>query len=244
MTNIVKLEADINKINLELQARIGAIKVDSNEQLRHPKLVGRLGEYADVCPLKSGDYAFNTTWDKVARIEYKTWDNLISDIGTRHVTDQLRKQLNEGLSILLLEGFISCTMGGMVKTNRREYHRPWWWLWNYLTSVQAAGTYIYFSPNDNTTPKLIISLFEYCQKPEHSSMGERQKYVSMHPTLTPHQRTFTAIPGVGDELAKAFDAKFKSLEGLCKASIDDLLQIEGLGKVKAHNVYNYIRGLI
>ena len=237
-----KLMADINQTLAGLEERRGAIKVDSNELARHPKIVAQLGEYAEVCPLKSGDYAFNTAWSRVARVEVKTWDNLIDDVGNKHITDQLRKQVDTGISILLIQGFATATIAGMIKTHAKEYHRPWWWLWNYLTSAQLAGTYIYFSPIEALTPKIIIALYEYCAKAEHTVMGERQKLVSMHPTLTPHQRTYTAIPGVGDELAKQFDKKFGSLKDLCNATPEEIADVAG--KAKGRNIYNYVRNLI
>lgn len=246
MSKLERVNESIEKISIQLDIRRGSIKVDDNEQLRHPKTVARLGEYADVVPLVSGDYAFDTVWGMKARVELKTFDNLISDISTRHVTDQLRKQVESGISILLLEGFVTCTMNGFIKTAKKEYKgRPWWWLWNYLTSVQLAGTYLYMSPNDYTTPKIIMALYEYCNKPEHESMGGRQKLISMHPTLNHHQRAFIVMPGIGDETATRLDKYFKSsVLFFSNASIEELMLAGQITKTKATNLYKYLRGEI
>lgn len=248
-SKVEKLSADVDKIASQMRSRIGAIKADANEFSTHPKVVNRLGEYAEICHLKSGDYAFDTTWGKVARIEYKLFDNLIEDISNAHLNDQLRKQEEDGgISILLLEGYITCTTSGFIKTSRREYKgRTWWWLWNYLTSAQAAGTYLYFSPNDLQTPRIIIALYEYCNKPEHDALGRRQKLLSLHPSVTPHQRTYTSIPGVSDEIAKALDVKFGSVYGLCRAEKEDIIAVLGntpAMKKRAEFIYKYVRNQV
>lgn len=241
-----KLQEKIDKLAEEVAKRKGQIKADSNEMALHPKVVARLGEYVEVAPLKSGDYAFNTAWGKVARIEYKKWDDLIASIGSKRLNDQLRRQLEDNdLSILLCEGMITSTASGKIKTIKKEYPQPWWWLWNYLTSVQMAGTYIYFSPNEYLTPRIIIALFEYCQKEEHNVMTKRQRLITMHPSLTPHQRSFTAITGsgVGDETAKILDDKYhSSIAELCQASIAELMSIPGISKLRATKIWNYIHG--
>jgi ERCC4-type nuclease len=234
----------IEEIIKQVDARKGAIKVDANELATHPKLVSRLGEYAEVCHLKSGDFAFNTAWGKVARIEYKLWDNLMADVANKHLNDQLRRQLeDDSISILLIEEFATSTPSGKIRTKHRDYPEPWWWLWNYLTSVQMAGTYLYFSPNELLTSRVIIALFEYFQRDDHKVMGQRQRLISMHPSLTPHQRSFTGIPGVGDEMAKVLDEKYhSSMAELSSASIEDLIRIDHMGKAKATRVWNYLHG--
>ena len=89
-----------------------------------------------------------TKFGKLCRIEHKTVEGLIADIGTRRITDQLRRQ-EKDISVLLINGWMTVTNSGMLRTQGREWkHRPYNWLWNYLLSVQLAGVYIYLCPND------------------------------------------------------------------------------------------------
>lgn len=239
----------------DLEAKIGllrgSVKVDSKQHAQHPTITKGLGDYAEIRQLIAGDYAFVTRFGKVARIEHKTWDGLIGDIGTRRVTDQLRRQ-EKDISIILIEGWITTTHGGAIRTQTREYiHRPFTWLWNYLLSIQLAGTYIYLSPNEYITSKIILATFDYLNKEEHTALGQRQRLISMHPGLTPKQISFSSIPMIGNERAKSLDEYFHhSLYELCIASVEEMAKIEIgekkilLGEKKATFIHKYVRNLI
>lgn len=49
------------------------------------------------------------------------------------------------------------------------------------------------------------------------------------------------IPGVGEKMAKVLANKFKSIKKLEQATQEKLLEIEGIGKDIAQNIYNYFR---
>ena len=49
------------------------------------------------------------------------------------------------------------------------------------------------------------------------------------------------IPGVGEKRKKQLLLNFKSVEEIKKASIEELLQVEGLNKSVAESIYNYFR---
>lgn len=243
-----RLEAEEEKL-AEIQQQIdllkGSVKMDSKEAAQHPTILKGLGDYAEIRQLIAGDYAFETRFQKVARIEHKTWDGLISDISTHRIADQLRRQ-EKDISILLIVGWMTTTSGGFVRTQTHEYRkRPFTWLMNNLLSMQLAGTYIYTSPNDYMTAKVILAVFDYLNKEEHTSLAQRQKLISMNPGLTPKQVTFSSIPAVGGEMAKRLDEHFhSSLHDLCTAEVSELMKIEGIGKSKAELIYKYVRNLI
>ena len=248
MADKEKLQATEEKAaELEQQINLlkGSIKMDVMEASKHKTIEKGLGDYIELRQLIAGDYAFETRFQKTARIEHKTWDGLIADIGTRRVTDQLRRQSND-ISILLIEGWITTTHSGMLRTQTREYkHRPFIWLWNYLLSVQFSGTYIYFSTNEHMTSKIILAIFDYLNKEEHTALTQRQRLISINPGLTPKQVTLSSIPTVGGEMAKRIDEYFhSSFKDLCNAEIDELTKIEGVGRRKAEIIYKYVRNLI
>lgn len=233
------------EIEQQISLLAGSVKVDSKEAANHSTILKGLGDYAELRQLIAGDYAFTTRFGKVARIEHKTWDGLISDIGTRRVTDQLRRQ-EKDISILLIEGWITTIHGGAIRTQTREYpHRPYIWLWNYLMSIQLGGVYVYISPNEYMTAKIILSIFDYLNKPEHPALTQRQKLLSMHPGLTPKQVSFSSIPTIGSERAKSLDEHFHhSLYELCNADVSEIVKVEGIGQKRAELIYKYVRNLI
>ncbi len=269
---IEKLETTVAQIE-ELQEQIdllkGSIKIDSNEASEHKNIVKLIGEYGEVMPLKSGDYAFVTNVDKkICRLEHKTWDGLIADIGTHRLTDQLRRQLDTGdISILLIDGWVTSTHAGHIKTSSKDYgHRPYWWMWNYLLSAQFAGAYILISPNEYITGKMILSIFNYLNKPEHTAMSQiqtlesshvsldkdemialaqKEPLISMEPSLNKKELMLTAIPTVGAKTAKLLYAHFShSIQEICNADVHDLMEVDGIGKNTARVIHDFLRDLI
>ncbi|MEM3844962.1 MAG: helix-hairpin-helix domain-containing protein, partial [Candidatus Parvarchaeota archaeon] len=51
------------------------------------------------------------------------------------------------------------------------------------------------------------------------------------------------LPGVGKEIAERIIKKYPSVMDLINAKLEDLEEIEGIGKVKARNIYNTLRGI-
>gem|GEM_PF-713639 len=50
------------------------------------------------------------------------------------------------------------------------------------------------------------------------------------------------IPGVGEERAKLLAEKFPTLKSLVNAKIIDFMEVEGIGKITAQKIYNFIHG--
>lgn len=242
-----KVEEKLAEVEEQIELLKGSIKIDSKEAERHPRMVKLIGDYGEVIPLKTGDYAFVTNIQhKVARLEHKTWDGLMTDISTHRVTDQLRRQIQDDISIILIEGWFTATHAGFFKTQVKEYkHRPYTYIMNWLLSAQMAGTYIYFSPNDYITSKIIISVFNYLNKPEHESMAQRQKLLSMNPELNSKELMLSAIPTVGSDTAKKLYVHFRhSIQEVCNADVNDLQQVEGIAAKKAQIIHDFLRDII
>lgn len=259
MKRIEKLEQSIEELQEEISLLEGSIKCDIDEQVKHPNIISGLGDYAEIRQLISGDYAFNTRFGRLARIELKTVSDLIGSIATGRMSEQLAKMPRGDIKILLVQGWLTVNHNGYLRTKSRSWKRPYNWLWNYLLSAQCAGTYIYLSPNEFLTPRLIISIFDWFNKDEHSAMAQRQRLGIMHPQLTPKQLMFCTIPGVGDGLAKALDKYFHhSMQELCNAPLDEIEKVESISEKKKGDVetkrristkqagfiYNYVRNLI
>jgi len=252
MKRIEQLEQSIEELQKEISLLEHSIKCDVNEQAKHPGIITALGDYAQVRQLISGDYAFKTRFGRVCRVELKTVADLINSIATGRMSEQLAKVPAGDIKILLVEGWLTVNHDGYLRTKSKSWKRPFSWLWNYLLSAQLAGTYIYLSPNEFMTPRMIISIFDYFNKNEHTALSQRQKLHIMYPQLTPKQISFSSIPGVGQEFAKGLDAYFHhSVYELCNATVDEIEKVESTGEKKrkisrkqAEFIYKFLRDLI
>ena len=55
------------------------------------------------------------------------------------------------------------------------------------------------------------------------------------------QTQFTSIPGVGEKTARLLRKKFKSLQNLKKATLEDIEEIPGLGKKSGEKILNWLK---
>ena len=243
--SIGALEQSIIELEAEISLLSGSIKCDVNEQATHPNIIHALGDYAEIRQLISGDYAFRTKFDRLARIEYKVISDLINSMSTGRMSEQIAKVPKGDIGILLIEGWWTVDHNGYLRTKSKSWKRPYSWLWNYLLSAQLSGIYIYLSPNEFMTPRLIISIFDWFNKNQHDALSQRPKLHIMYPSLTPKQIAFSSLPAVGEELSKRLCAHFNnSLLALCNAEVEEIAKVEGVGKRKAEFIYKFVRDLI
>ncbi|MFT4310175.1 MAG: ERCC4 domain-containing protein [Candidatus Woesearchaeota archaeon] len=56
--------------------------------------------------------------------------------------------------------------------------------------------------------------------------------------------TLSTFPGVGRQGAQALLDRFGSVQGICQASIQDLVNVEGIGQKRAEDIYEYVRKVL
>ena len=62
--------------------------------------------------------------------------------------------------------------------------------------------------------------------------------------LTIKQTVISTIPTVGPELTIKLDRHFNSIQALCNASKEELMKVDGLGKLRASIIYRFVRNII
>ncbi|MDR2598400.1 MAG: NAD-dependent DNA ligase LigA [Holosporales bacterium] len=80
------------------------------------------------------------------------------------------------------------------------------------------------------------------QKPGWSDISVRKLFESINKSKTislPKFITSLGIPGIGEIAAQALSNKFGSIENLSRASIEDLSEIDGLGKITALEIFDF-----
>lgn len=182
--------------------------------------------------LYTGDFTFYTTNFKKVGIERKAIPDLVSSLGQR-LSEQLYKMVEHfDISILLLEGSWQIARDQVMVVKGVE---QWGWslVWNYLQTWQDKGVSLQLTVNEGHTIKRLNELYAYYQKPSHA--GGVTKNIVGDPRLLAFQ-----CGGIGPKIGEALLKKFGSIKAIANADIDDYLEIEKMGKVRAQRLHDHL----
>jgi len=196
-----------------------------------------LSEHARQASMDTGDYAFTTCSGQSVLIERKQVSDLLHSLSTGRLMDQLRRIIIESdIPILLVEGFITITKDGFVRYRAGKSRWRYTSVQNLILTAQLSGVYLIQSPSQYNTPRIILSLYKYFQKPEHTSLV-RQKVFTVFPKDRDYKRAemLMSLPGVGVEIATRMVERFGTPMTAFSASDEELNEVGGLGpkKIKA-----------
>ncbi len=123
-------------------------------------------------------------------------------------------------------------------------------IWNYLNSIEMMGGVIVRQTRDiRDTAYLIKTIHTWWQKPWDGHSAHLQMHKQgpttagmgiKRPTLL--RRIAAELPGIGWLRSISVEREFGTVENLMLANVDDLLRIEGIGKVTAKAVYEALHG--
>lgn len=182
--------------------------------------------------LYCGDYAFWTVNFKSVGLERKTVTDLLGSIGER-LSSQLYRMLEHyDISILLLEGSWQIVRDQMIVVRGIE---QWSWtsVWNYLQTWQDRGLTLQFTADEGHTIKRLNELYAYYQDNVH--MGGVNRSIVGDPRLLAFQ-----CGGIGPKIGKELLKKFGSIKAVANANVEDYLEVEKMGKVKAQRLYDHL----
>ena len=118
---------------------------------------------------------------------------------------------------------------------------PEYFAWIYR--LDQCGVSTYYTINYVDTAKLLIAIYNNCQKPEeeHTTLQRiiRPRIITRSPN--PFIRALMSLSvvykiGVGEDKATKIAAKYSSLFDLAMAEIKELTEIEGIGKRTAEKI--------
>ncbi len=179
--------------------------------------------------LVSADYSFYTCNFKKVGVERKTIQDLINGLGERLIRQLYNMIEHYEFPILLLEGNWRTLMpAGQLVTDRGVERWGRKLVWNFLRTWQHRGISLEITANEAHTVVRLNELYAYYQKPIHTG-GVNRKIVG-------DKRLLCFPEGIGIKLAEKVLAKMGSLRNVANASIEELLQCEGIGKQRAEAI--------
>lgn len=219
------------------------ITVDSHE----PGEIARwLGEWADVHPLEAGDYAFHVHDSKLVLVERKSADDLLNSLANGVLADELSRCIaTTEYVVLLIEGWLSATIDGKIRTQYRQKGDGYWrwaFLWNFLMTAQLSGVFLYQSPSIRHTPQVIINLYEYFQRPERRSILRIRQPLPKYKNVTA-LNALACCQDISIGTAKSLLAYFGTLEKIVQADEKALKACPMVGPTRARKLYEFFRAM-
>ena len=207
------------------------ILVDSRE----PEIIAKALDCAQVVTLPHGDYQFWGYGGKCILIERKTVSDALSSLTQGRLQTQLREMLTleDTISHLLIEGYWTCTGDFNVRWNSGVSGWKLSSFIGHLLTFQHEGVRLVYSPNLDATIYLLKSLYDYYQKPEHSSINTRPKPLFEDSDEYRRILLLTSFPGVGEKLARAALEQHSILDILVNPHILEDVKGFGTKRIKA-----------
>ncbi|MEM3827545.1 MAG: ERCC4 domain-containing protein [Candidatus Micrarchaeaceae archaeon] len=200
------------------------IKIFADQRERNVEILSTLSSSAtlEVRTLPVGDYVVS---DRIA-IERKTIRDFESSMKSGRLFDQV-KRIHEYYErpIVIIEG------------DRSEFL-----LGNNVIMGAIIALYIDYnsavmlSADAKETAKMIVSIAKHEQTTEKRSLslkGSARAYTTRDFQLM----VVGNLPGVGPKLSEALLSHFKSPRNIANASVDELMEVDKIGRKKAERIY-------
>jgi len=136
----------------------------------------------------------------------------------------------------LVEGFITATSAGRVRTKDMTHKITWSYLWDSILTFQMKYNLLLdFTPNDYFTAKRIKELYYYFQKETH--LSDTRTMQPTFPKDTPEPiKILSQFEGYGEETAKKVLQKFGTLRTYFSVSLKERETVSGIGPRKSEEI--------
>lgn len=214
------------------------------------ELINILGENALVDNFAESigaDYVLFTNRGTLL-IQRKTIPDLIASVRDGRLAKECAamRQASE-YRVVILEGKPTYTTEGFLRIGRIKSRWTKAGIRNLMRSIRyVEGVDIEWSDSIGDTADCLKELQKYFDQENHLSLRTRPKFESSWFTPTFEERFTFWLQGCGSGIsikrARAIAKVFRSPMEVFTASIDELSQIPGIGKVLATNLCNFLRG--
>jgi ERCC4-type nuclease len=223
------------------------------------------GVPTELCRLDFGDFAFQGNgpgeMPYLIGIERKRISDLVQSMDSGRLSGHQLVGLTNSYNViyLLVEGIWKPREDGVIMLpskggwrameygkRRYTYHE----VTNFLNSLTVlCGLNIFQTQGAFMSGLWLKHLYAWWRKPYsdhkshlqfHQSIERQYAQLFVPPFI---QRVAKELKGIGWDKSKALALKFKSVEELLNADVKTLMEIEGIGKKLAKQVYNQLRGI-
>ena len=221
---------------------------------------------SELCRLEFGDVMFTghgAKGDVVIGIEVKSiWDMLSSISTGRLQGTQLPGMLDSyDISWMLIHGQYRAARNGQLQIIRKGQWKgfsigarpvPYGYLESFLFDLAAMGVHVKHVDDMKQCAVWLWWLHRWFQKPWSQHKGMRTFDNSKKIVRTPgmsdvvlrRARVASALPGLGFERAVAAAKHFPSIEHMVSATVEEWMEVDGVGKTIAVAVVAAIREIL
>ena len=182
--------------------------------------------------LESADYYFFDCDYKKVGIERKEVNDFMASLGDR-LANQLERMLDHyDIVILLLEGnWRQIDYNNKLIGSQGITHNTWAMAWNFIRSQQHKGVTLELTTSIGHTIQRVNELYAWYQRNSHTGGMSHKTFID--------DRIMAFPKGCRGKTAELVLAMFKSLVCVGNAEVDDLMHVDGVGSVKAQNIYDH-----
>jgi len=211
--------------NNEVKAKV---IVDIHEPLDICTLLSEFDLEVERKSISPGDYIVGEGW----AIERKTTGDFVQSLFKGRLLEQLDR-LTETYSkpVLLVEGDLEEELG--LRRNPRA-------IWGALIRIQVDNKVpVMFSPDIFQTANILVTMARRAQRSKESKIQIRTKRRFLDDS---QRQIFIAegLPNIGEEMASRLLNHFGNLQNLFQAKNEDLMKIDGVGKIVASKITTII----
>lgn len=213
-----------------------------------PRAIRNLLSDLVECP-QGWDITLFTNSGKVGIERKKVPGDLLSSVDDGRLNREILALREEcTVSIILLHGAIYYNKNDTVRLGKRtSYYWTRKGVTNLLRTIQyVEGCYLEQARNNFELVQVMHNLQEYFDRKEHLSIRGRSPIRSdwIKPIYTEKVRYWMdGLPGVGARGAMLLTERFSTPMSLFQASIEEIMEVPGIGRALATGIYSFLRGV-
>ena len=222
---------------------------------------------------QGGDFAFDGHGPKglsMIGIERKRIKDFLGNMRNNHLVGlQIPRMINHyDIRYVLIEGIVRAnpdtgTLEEPGKRDPRTGKRLWrevmlgrsTFQWEdfekYITSLEWAPIRILRTPDPETTARLVVAKYRWYQKQWNEHHSLKGLYYTPYPIIPINlgdkedlnRLMMSCLPHIGPEKSLMMAMRWKCMVDLCQATMEDLQDLPGIGRVISQDIHNFLRGL-
>lgn len=208
-----------------------------------PAKLKELGQVSAIPEKRGCDFLFVTHGMWVG-IQRKEINDLIASVMDGRLYKEVLQMQACDQRVLIVEGKPQWSEDGQMLKNFGQGLTLKQWR-GLLWSVRLKGIWVEWTEGQADTAQTLLWLKEWFSREKHSSLERRPGPVPVWGSVTNEdycKHLVMGLPGVGPELAGRIVSRYGGVHWTWKVGVEDLMQIEGVGKVKAEAIYKALGG--